>query len=375
MEEGREQGKDPAISVVIPCFRAGELLSEAIESVLAQTETDWELILVDNNASEETQEVIKRYVERFPEKIRVVCEQDPGVCSARNRGILEAFGKYIALLDDDDMMYPKRLALQKEVLEKHSDAALCYGKVDWVTYDNTAVVKAGAWDSDFPFFRKSGRLLSTRGVCLNFPEPRPSSVMFKRSVAVDIGLFDRHFNPILLEDTDFYFRMAQRGEFIEIPVPLVRYRLPSSEFLKKKRIDNVRKFRLMLNQDYFYSKIIIFLKNHNLFENPRVQEDLKRMKARWLREISFDFLSMPKGEPFARILLWKAIQENPLDFRSVKHLLRSYYPISVRTKKYANGEVPDQGVPEELTETFFLSLFKGDHSCKFCRSSQNAGQD
>ncbi|MGC8501109.1 MAG: glycosyltransferase family A protein, partial [Leptospirillia bacterium] len=173
MEEGREQGKDPAISVVIPCFRAGELLSEAIESVLAQTETDWELILVDNNASEETRAVIRRYVERYPEKVRSVLEPEQGLSSARNRGILEAFGKYIALLDDDDMMYPKRLALQKEVLEKDSDAALCYGKIDRVTYDNTAVVETGPWDSDFPFFRKSGRLLSTRGVCLNFPEPRP----------------------------------------------------------------------------------------------------------------------------------------------------------------------------------------------------------
>ena len=58
--------KSPLISVVIPCFRAGELLAQAIESVLAQTESDWELILVDNNASEETKAVIGRYVYRYP---------------------------------------------------------------------------------------------------------------------------------------------------------------------------------------------------------------------------------------------------------------------------------------------------------------------
>ncbi|MGC8530125.1 MAG: glycosyltransferase family 2 protein [Leptospirillia bacterium] len=59
-DEGRKE-KYPAISVIIPCFRAGELLAEAIESVLAQTETDWELISVDNNASKQTQNVINRY--------------------------------------------------------------------------------------------------------------------------------------------------------------------------------------------------------------------------------------------------------------------------------------------------------------------------
>ena len=92
-------------------------MAEAVESVLAQTETDWELILVDNNASEETKEVISKYARLFPEKIRSVLEIDQGVCSARNRGIKESKGRYIALLDDDDIMYPERLALQKEVLQ------------------------------------------------------------------------------------------------------------------------------------------------------------------------------------------------------------------------------------------------------------------
>ena len=84
--------KDPEISVVIPCFRAGELLAQAIESVLAQTETDWELILVDNNSSDDTKVVISKYVRNYPEKIKSVNEFDQGVCSARNKGIIESKG-------------------------------------------------------------------------------------------------------------------------------------------------------------------------------------------------------------------------------------------------------------------------------------------
>ena len=117
----------PSISVVIPCFRAGALLSEAVESVLAQTETDWELILVDNNASDETKEVISRFVRKYPDKIRSVLEPEQGSSSARNRGILEAQGPLVAFLDDDDRMYPDRLLLQKEALLNQGDAVLCFG--------------------------------------------------------------------------------------------------------------------------------------------------------------------------------------------------------------------------------------------------------
>ena len=119
--------KTPPNSVVIPCFRGGNFLEEAIESVLDQTETDWELILVDNNASEETKEVISWFVRQCPDRIRMVHEHDQGNSSARNRGIPESKGEFVAFLDDDDRMYPKRLTLQKTALSDQPDAVLYSG--------------------------------------------------------------------------------------------------------------------------------------------------------------------------------------------------------------------------------------------------------
>ena len=359
---------NPSISVVIPCFRAGELLAEAVESVLTQTETDWELILVDNNASEETKGVISRFVRKYPDKIRSVCELEQGNSSARNRGILEAHGSFVAFLDDDDQMYPDRLALQKEALLNRENAVLCFGGIDWVSHDGRRVVRSGARDADFPFFPESGDQ-SKDFPRLRFPEPRPSSVMVRRSLAEKVGGFDRHFNPFFLEETDFYFRIAQMGSFVEVDRPVLRFRMPSPEFLKKKRIDNVRKFRLLLNQDYFFSKIIKFLKEKDLLETPSIQRDLKRMKARWLREISFDFLATPGGEKFARLLLMRAIREWPSDLKSVKHLLRSFAPFQSRVKRYQSQQVYEEGIPREITEDFLLGLFNGDHHCPFCESS------
>ena len=195
---------NPSISVVIPCFRAGALLAEAVESVLAQTETDWELILVDNNASEETKEVIFRFVRKYPDKIRSVCELEQGSSSARNRGIMEAHGFFVAFLDDDDQMYPDRLSLQKEALLNREDAVLCFGGIDGVSHDGRRVVRSGARDADFPFFPESGDQ-SKDFPRLRFPEPRPSSVMVRRSLAEKFGGVDRHFNPFFTKQNQIKY--------------------------------------------------------------------------------------------------------------------------------------------------------------------------
>jgi glycosyltransferase involved in cell wall biosynthesis len=361
----------PSISVVIPCFRAGGLLAEAIESVLAQTERDWELVLVDNNASEETKEVISKYTHLFPEKIRSILEPDQGVCSARNKGITESKGRYIALLDDDDIMYPERLAIQKSSLAQFPNAILSFGLIDVISSDSKNVIQNKKECSYFSFFSESiKKIKDLRG--LKFPDPLPSSVLFKKQEANNIGLFDIHYNPCFLEETDFYFRLSQVGDFINVGQSITRFRMPSQDFLRKKRFDILKKYRLILNQDYFFSKIIKFLKEKDLLDNPSIQKDLKRMRARWLREISFDFLAIPGGEKFARLLLLRAIRECPSDLKSLKHLIRSFGPFPARVRRYQSQQVYEEGIPPEITEDFLLGLFSGNHHCPFCESSSSS---
>ena len=357
--------KPPVISVVIPCFRAGTLLAEAIESVLAQTETDWELILVDNNASDETRVLIETYKTQYPQKIKIFHELTQGSSSSRNRGLSESRGSYVAFLDDDDLMYPERLALQKSALENNPDAVLCYGGIDRVSYDNRTILERDARDAEFPFFFYSASVAATVAR-LRFPEPRPSSVMLRREMALKVGGFDEHFNPFLLEETDFYFRIFQVGDPVAIPQPVIRFRMPSPEFLKKKRVDNVRRYRLLLNQDYFFGKIKRFLEEKGLMNNALIRQDLSRMKARWLREMSFDFMGHPDGVKFARMLLKRSIKENPKDLKSWKHLFRSFYSAEKRMKKYKSPNLYEEGIPKEITEDFIASLLWDEHYCSFC---------
>jgi glycosyltransferase involved in cell wall biosynthesis len=100
------------VSIVIPVYKNNTIISETIESCLNQTIKEYEILLVNNNASAETLAAVNFFATQFPGKIRVISESCQGACSARNRGIIESKGEYVALLDDDDMMYPRHWALQ-----------------------------------------------------------------------------------------------------------------------------------------------------------------------------------------------------------------------------------------------------------------------
>ena len=365
-----KEGKNPSISVVIPCFRAGELLAQAIESVLAQTETDWELILVDNNASENTKSVISHFVGLYPEKIRCVHEPDQGLPSARNRGIKEAQGAFIAFLDDDDLMYPKRLGLQKEELERDPTAILCFGKVDKINYKNTKILEK-EWMNPY-FYEKFEILVDDRS---NFIDAFPSTWMIKKELIIKNNIFfDVHLNPFYLEDSDFLYRAFQVGKFVCVQESIIKYRLPSTDFLNTKRVNNVFHYRSLQNQDYFFSKIINDIKDNS--GKNHYNTILKKWRARWLREASFFFLAKgEKGKPFAQALLLESIKTHPVDMKSLKHYLRSFMSSSYLNKKY-NGYVIEDIIGPEITINFLKSLFLGKHKCEFCKlSTQCEGEE
>ena len=99
------------VSIVVPVYNAGKYIEETMDSVLAQTYTDWELLLVLNGCTDDSAEVIARYQEAHPDKaIRVIEEKNnKGAAMARNRGVNEATGRYIAYVDADDVWQPQKL--------------------------------------------------------------------------------------------------------------------------------------------------------------------------------------------------------------------------------------------------------------------------
>jgi glycosyltransferase involved in cell wall biosynthesis len=122
--------EQPRVSVISIFLNAERFIAEAIESVLAQTYHNWELLLVDDGSSDASTLIAKQYAMRFPGKIRYLehaRHQNRGMSASRNLGIRQARGEYIAFLDADDVFLPEKLERQVAILDRHARAAMTYG--------------------------------------------------------------------------------------------------------------------------------------------------------------------------------------------------------------------------------------------------------
>ncbi len=126
----------PKISVLIPLYNSAAFIRETIDSVLAQTFSDFELLLMDDGSSDDTADIVRTYQDP-----RIRYERCPHDFSGTfNRGVDIARGKYVALLDHDDMMVPRRLQMQYDFMESRPDIVACGGimrtsgkiSIDWV---------------------------------------------------------------------------------------------------------------------------------------------------------------------------------------------------------------------------------------------------
>ena len=103
------------VSVIIPTYNRAEYVTHAIDSVLAQTYTDYEIIVVDDGSADNTKDVLLPYMDR----IRYIYQENAGLSAARNTGIKAAKGDWIAFLDSDDEWLPGKLAVQMRAVERH----------------------------------------------------------------------------------------------------------------------------------------------------------------------------------------------------------------------------------------------------------------
>lgn len=105
------------VSIIMPTFNCGRFIGESIDSVLAQTYTDWELLIVDDCSTDNTKEVVQSYPDK---RIHYFCnDKNSGAAVTRNRALREAKGKYIAFLDSDDLWLPEKLEKQIAFMEKN----------------------------------------------------------------------------------------------------------------------------------------------------------------------------------------------------------------------------------------------------------------
>lgn len=115
----------PAVSVIIPTYNRANLIAQAIDSVLAQTFTDFEIIVVDDGSTDDTATVVRRYGDR----VRYILTTNGGTGHARNVGMQRAFGRYFIFLDSDDMFYPYALDVETRLLERFPEVSVVCAEV------------------------------------------------------------------------------------------------------------------------------------------------------------------------------------------------------------------------------------------------------
>ena len=304
----------PLVSVIIPVYREGEILSETIDSVLAQTFRDFEVIIVNNNADEVSLSVIKKYVQENPDLVRVVDQPIQGAPSARNKGVLESKGKYIAMLEGDDLMYPHRLETQVNYFEKaNGDISLLSSYYDRVDWENKKILEIASFDKKFYM-----RSLKIEQLFWS----HPSSWLFEKETALSVGMFNEAFNPRLIEDDEFNFKMFLAGNLVCLPERLIRVRMPSNSYqnIKDSQATSVH---VLTKLDLFF---MILREKLNL--NPQIKINHKGfhdIRAQWLREEGIGFMGYSNGKKFARSLILEALKEKPMDYKNWKEYFRSYY--------------------------------------------------
>ncbi len=122
------------VSVITIFLNEQAFIQEAIESLLAQTYQDWELLLVDDGSTDESANIARRYAQQQPEKVRYLeheRHQNRGMSASRNLGIRHAKGNYITFLDADDLYLPRKLERQVTIMEAHPEAAFVCGQAQW----------------------------------------------------------------------------------------------------------------------------------------------------------------------------------------------------------------------------------------------------
>ena len=223
--------KKPLVSVIIPTYNRGWVVQEAIDSVLDQDFSDYELIVVDDGSDDNTREILESY----GKAITVLQQSNRGVSAARNRGIAEAAGRLIAFLDSDDLWLPRKLTTQVKFFAENADAVINQTQEIWI--------RNGVRVNPKKRHHKFSGMIFERSLALCLVSP--SAVMIKKCLFDAVGVFDEQLPAC--EDYDLWLRVSCRYPVHLMDSPLIIKRgghddqLSKAAGLDKYRIQSLMK--------------------------------------------------------------------------------------------------------------------------------------
>ena len=203
----------PTVSIIVPCYNHGHYLRQAVDSVLAQTFSDWELIVIDDGSTDDSRAVAASFEDP---RVRYVYQENRGLAAARNAGIDHACGSWLAFLDADDTWYPDFLAATMTFLA-HDDSLV--GAYTGTELMNDVGSPLPSSPSE-PVLAKNFRSTLLRGGYMAC-----HSVVISAALCRDLGGFDGDLDGTGAEDWDLWLRIAEHHAMPGLPGQLARYRV------------------------------------------------------------------------------------------------------------------------------------------------------
>jgi glycosyltransferase involved in cell wall biosynthesis len=290
----------PEISIIIPTYNKSSLVIETIYSLLKQSHKDFELLIVDDGSSDDTK---VKVLEIKDERIKYFYKDNGGQASARNLGIKESKGSYIAFLDHDDIWPNDYLEIMYDKLKKQSECSMAYAKVIGLYKDGTMK----------PFFRerryKTGWL--TQSFFYQSPGIMPSAIVLKNKI-LDKLFFDEKLRNA--EDYDFFLRLSKITPFLYVPnAHVIKRVLPDSQ-AKHVPPESLCIQAVVLERFYYY------FEGHKYVSKVRARIKLSHKYRKAGKE------AYCKGyKNMAKLLFSKAIKYWPFDIRLYYDMLNNCF--------------------------------------------------
>lgn len=240
---------NPKITVVMAVYNGAKYIRESIQCVLEQTFTDFELLILNDGSTDNSMEVVAEFKDP---RIRILHnEKNSGILFTRNRGLQEAFGKYVAVLDCDDLCSPNRLELQFQYLEANSDVAVCG---TWgIMIDENNTVFGHQIMPEIHKDRVAIQMLFTNQFI-------HSSVVYHKDIALKVGGYTAVNG---CEDYGLFSRISIEHKMANLPEFLTKYR-EHSQGISKTKVDSIRVGEKQI-LDFLYQRFAI---NEELLEVP-----------------------------------------------------------------------------------------------------------
>jgi glycosyltransferase involved in cell wall biosynthesis len=310
----------PTITVLMPAYNAADFIAEAIQSVLAQTFTGFELLIVNDGSIDDTEKIIRSFTDP---RIRLINQANQGISAALNTGLAAANADYVARFDADDICYPHRLQEQYTFLVNHPDHCIAGCTANYHDMDDNYVF------TYHPPGITNEQIQQTKMHTCPFIH---SGVLYRKQAVLDAGGYDMHAHTF--EDHLLWIRVLQHGKAYNIPQTLLKVRLhPGSvtidEKWRSKRFSELKNTSLQ--------KGTITEKEGNELLGLIKEQDTSRIKqGAYYALLAKKYLWDNHQPGKARQNIRKALSFHPADIKSYLLWLLSFLPKSAIRKIYTS---------------------------------------